>query len=135
MRQIIAEEDRMGRKLEMMGRKVVDVLEKVDILQHEDLPLGANHESNERLVFTGPADWTPDQAEQYIDWRIQLVDAHVAKLRQQLDDLPAKRPRWLRVTGGRSKAFGTGNGSGGGNGSGNGNSNGNGNGNGHDDIL
>src|SRR2546430_4775351 len=67
MRPIIAEEARMGRKLDMMGRKVVDVLEKVDILQHEDLPLGANHESNERLVFTGPADWTPDQAEQYID--------------------------------------------------------------------
>src|SRR2546429_1758857 len=83
MRPIIAEEDRMGRKLDMMGRKVVDVLEKVDILQHEDLPLGANHESNERLVFTGPADWTPDQAEQYIDWRIQLVDAHVAKLRSE----------------------------------------------------
>jgi len=121
----------MGRKLDMMGRKVVDVLEKVDILQHEDLPLGANHESNERLVFTGPADWTPDQAEQYIDWRIQLVDAHVAKLRQQLDDLTAMRRRWLAVTGGRSKVFGTGNGSG--NGSGNGN--GNGNGSGHDDIV
>ena len=121
----------MGRKLDMMGRKVVDVLEKVDILQHEDLPLGANHESNERLVFTGPADWTPDQAEQYIDWRIQLVDGHVAKLRQQLDDLTAMRRRWLAVTGGRSKVFATGNGSG--NGSGNGN--GNGNGNGHDDIV
>ena len=123
----------MGRKLEMMGRKVVDVLEKVDILQHDDLPLGTNQDANERLLFTGPADWTPDQAEQYIDWRIQLVDAHVAKLRQQLDDLTAMRRRWLAVTGGRSKVFGTGNGSG--NGSGNGNSNGNGNGNGHDDIL
>ena len=117
----------MGRKLEMMGRKVVDVLEKVDILQHEDLPLGTNQESNERLVFTGPADWSPDQAEQYIDWRIQLVDAHVAKLRQQLDDLTAMRRRWLAVTGGRSKVFGTGNGSG--------NGSGNGNGNGHDDIV
>ena len=102
----------MGRKLDMMGRKVVDVLEKVDILQHEDLPLGANHESNERLVFTGPADWTPDQAEQYIDWRIHLVDADVAKLRQQLDDLTAMRRRWLAVTGGRSKVLGNGNGSG-----------------------
>ena len=121
----------MGRKLEMMGRKVVDVLEKVDILQHDDLPLGTNQDSNERLVFTGPADWSPDQAEQYIDWRIQLVDAHVAKLRQQLDDLTAMRRRWLAVTGGRSKVFGTGNGSG--NGSGNGN--GNGNGSGHDDIV
>src|SRR5438105_14187479 len=133
MRPIIAEEDRMGRKLEMMGRKVVDVLEKVDILQHEDLPLGTNQESNERLVFTGPADWTPDQAEQYSDWRIQMVDAHVAKLRQQLDDLTAMRSRWLAVTGGRSKVFGTGNGSG--NGSGTGKRNGNGNGNGRDNIL
>src|SRR2546429_9511703 len=130
MRPIIAEEDRMGRKLDMMGRKVVDVLEKVDILQHEDLPLGANHESNERLVFTGPADWTPDQAEQYIDWRIQLVDAHVAKLRQQLDDLTAMRPRWLAVTGGRAKAFGPGDGRR--NGSRHGDTNGRRNGNGHD---
>src|SRR5207244_11796649 len=133
MRPIIAEEDRMGRKLDMMGRKVVDVLEKVDILQHEDLPLGASHDANEGVLFTGPADWTPDQAEQYIDWRIQLVDAHVAKLRQQLDDLTAMRRRWLAVTGGRSKVFGTGNGSGSGNGNSNGN--GNGNGNGHYDIL
>ncbi|HXL10298.1 MAG TPA: hypothetical protein VN955_02830 [Gemmatimonadales bacterium] len=133
----------MGRKLEMMGRKVVDVLEKVDILQHDDLPLGTNQDASERLLFTGPADWSPDQAEQYIDWRIQLVDAHVAKLRQQLDDLTAMRRRWLAVTGGRSKVFGTGNGSGNGssngssNGSGNGsgNGNGNGNGNGHDDVL
>src|SRR5204862_8041892 len=124
MRPIIAEEDRMGRKLEMMGRKVVDVLEKVDILQHDDLPLGTNQDANERLVFTGPADWTPDQAEQYIDWRIQLVDAHVAKLRQQLDDLTAMRRRWLAVTGRRSKVFGTGNGSRRGNRSGSGNSHG-----------
>jgi len=102
----------MGRKLEMMGRKVVDVLEKVDILQHDDLAPGTNQDANERLLFTGPADWSPDQAEQYIDWRIQLVDAHVAKLRQQLDDLTAMRRRWLAVTGGRSKVFGTGNGSG-----------------------
>src|SRR5437763_13856238 len=112
MRPIIAEEDRMGRKLDMMGRKVVDVLEKVDILQHEDLPLGANHESNERLVFTGPADWTPDQAEQYIHWRIQLADAHVANLRQQLADPTALRRRWRPATGGRAKAFGAGEGHG-----------------------
>lgn len=64
------------------------------------------------MVFTGPADWTPDQAEQYIDWRIQLVDSQVAKLRQELDDLTAMRRRWLAVTGGRSKVFGNGNGNG-----------------------
>src|SRR2546425_11084593 len=116
MRQIIAEEDRMGRKLEMMGRKVVDVLEKVDILQHEDLPLGANHESNERLVFTGPADWTPDQAEQYIDWRIPLVDAPVAKLRQQLGGLTGLRRRWVAGTGGPAQGVRTGERRGGGHG-------------------
>src|SRR2546423_13893042 len=110
MRPIIAEEDRMGRKLDMMGRKVVDVLEKVDILQHEDMPLVTNHESNERLVFTGPADWTPDQAEQYIDWRIQLVDGHAAKVRPQPDDLTAKRRRRPAGTGGRAQGVATGDG-------------------------
>src|SRR2546426_775799 len=73
-------------------------------------------ESKDRLIFTGPADWTPEQAEQYIDWRIHLVDADVAKLRQQLDDLTAMRRRWLAVTGGRSKVLGNGNGNGSGNG-------------------
>src|SRR5437879_3142045 len=58
----------------------------------------------------------PEQAEQYIDWRIHLVDADVAKLRQQLDDLTAMRRRWLAVTGGRSKVLGNGNGNGSGNG-------------------
>src|SRR5437667_4216916 len=125
----------MGRKLDLMGRKVIDVLEKVVVLEGQELQVQVRQDSvaKERLIFTGPADWTPDQAEQYIDWRIQLVDADAARLRQQLDDLTAMRRRWLAVTGGRSKVFGTGNGSG--NGSGNGNSNGNGNGNGHDDIL
>lgn len=108
----------MGRKLDLMGRK--EVLDKVDILDGQDLQLRQEVEVKERLVFTGPADWTPDQAEQYIDWRIQLVDIDVARLRQQLDDLTAMRRRWLAVTGGRSKVLANGSG------------NGNGNGNGHD---
>ena len=102
----------MGRKLDLMGRKVIDVLEKVDVLEGQDLQVRPDGASKERLIFTGPADWTPDQAEQYIDWRIQLVDAEVARLRQQLDDLTAMRRRWLAVTGGRSKVFGGGNGNG-----------------------
>ena len=106
----------MGRRLEMMGRKVVDVLEKVDVLEREEVQLRQDVAPREQLVFTGPADWTPDQAEQYIDWRIHLVDADVARLRQQLDDLTAMRRRWLAVTGGRSKVFGNGNGNGNGNG-------------------
>ena len=110
----------MGRKLDLMGRKVMDVLEKVDVLDVQDLHVRHDGAVKERLTFTGPADWSPDQAEQYIDWRIQLVDADVARLRQQLDDLTAMRRRWLAVTGGRSKVFGNGNGSGNGNGNGNG---------------
>ena len=106
----------MGRKLDLMGRKVIDVLEKVDVLERQDLQVRQDGASKDRLIFTGPADWTPDQAEQYIDWRIQLVDADVARLRQQLDDLTAMRRRWLAVTGGRSKVFGNGNGNGNGNG-------------------
>ena len=102
----------MGRKLDLMGRKVVDVLDKVDVLEGQDLHVRQDVEARERLIFTGPADWTPEQAEQYIDWRIQLVDTDVAKLRQQLDDLTAMRRRWLAVTGGRSKVFGNGNGNG-----------------------
>jgi|SRR3990172_1517278 len=105
----------MGRKLDLMGRKV-DVLDKVDVLEAQDLQLRQNVEVKERLVFTGPSDWTPEQAEQYIDWRIQLVDVDVARLRQQLDDLTAMRRRWLAVTGGRSKVVTNGNGNGNGNG-------------------
>ncbi len=114
----------MGRKLDMIGRKVVDVLDKVDILEREEVLVRQPGESKEQLVFTGPADWTPDQAEQYIDWRIHLVDAQVAKMRQELDDLTAMRRRWLSVTGGRSKVFGSGNGNGNGNGNGHGNGHG-----------
>jgi len=106
----------MGRKLDLMGRK--EVLEKMDVFEAQDAQLRQEVESKDRLIFTGPADWTPEQAEQYIDWRIHLVDADVAKLRQQLDDLTAMRRRWLAVTGGRSKVLGNGNGNG--NGSGNG---------------
>jgi len=100
----------MGRKLDLMGRK--EVLEKMDGFEAQDAQLRQEIESKDRLIFTGPADWTPEQAEQYIDWRIHLVDADVAKLRQQLDDLTAMRRRWLAVTGGRSKVLGNGNGSG-----------------------
>ncbi|HEY6157324.1 MAG TPA: hypothetical protein VIV88_07700 [Gemmatimonadales bacterium] len=119
----------MGRRLDMMGRKVTDVLAKMEVGERDEAHLVHEVEPKEPLVFTGPADWTPDQAEQYIDWRIQQVDQNVAKLRQQLDDLIAMRRRWLAVTGGRSKVFAAGSGTGTGNG------NGNGNGNGHDTVV
>src|SRR3989442_14629363 len=98
----------MGRKLDLMGRK--EVLEKMDVFEAQDAQLRQEVESKDRLIFTGPADWTPEQAEQYIDWRIHLVDAHVAKLRQQLDDLPAMPPGLLAGTGARSTVLGHGNG-------------------------
>ena len=72
----------------------------------------------EQMIFTGSSDWSPEQAEHYIDWRIQCVDSEIARLRQQLDDLIASRKRWLAVTGGRSKMFSNGNGNGNGNGHG-----------------
>ena len=53
----------MGRKLDLMGRKVMDVLEKVDVLEVQDLPVRHDGAVKERLTFTGPADWSPDQAE------------------------------------------------------------------------
>src|SRR5256886_11357455 len=95
----------MGRRLDMMGRKVTDVLAKMDGGERDEAQLVHEVEPKDQLVFTGPADWTPDQAEQYIDWRIHLVDANVARLRQQLDDLIGMRRRWLAVTGGRSQGF------------------------------
>jgi uncharacterized damage-inducible protein DinB len=56
----------------------------------------------------GSTDWSPEQTEQYIDWRLQNLDAEIAALRSQLDELTALRKRWLAVTGGRSKMNGNG---------------------------
>ncbi len=122
----------MGRKmLDVMGRKV-DLLEKVDVIEHEELKLlgdGVERgvERKDRLVFTSPSDWSPEQTEQYLDWRIHLVDAEITKLRQQIEDQSSLRRRWLTVTGGRSKLVGSSNGGSGNGGSGNGGS-----GNGHE---
>src|SRR5437773_146399 len=55
----------MGRKmLDVMGRKV-DLLEKVDVIEHEELKLlgdGVERgvERKDRLVFTSPSDWAPE---------------------------------------------------------------------------
>ena len=71
-----------------------------------------------QTLSVGSTDWTPDQAEQYIDWRLANLDGEIANLRAQLDDRLALRKRWLSVTGGRSKiGIGNGNGSTNGNGS------------------
>jgi hypothetical protein len=74
----------------------------------------------EQILSVGSTDWSPEQAELYIDWRLQNLDGEIARLRGQLDDLTAMRKRWLAVTGGRSKMNGSSNGNGNVNGGANG---------------
>src|SRR2546426_3002569 len=79
----------MGRKmLDVMVRKL-DLLEKVDVIEHEKLKLlgdGAERgvergvERKDRLVFTSPSDWSPEQTEQYLDWRIHRSEEHTSEL-------------------------------------------------------
>jgi hypothetical protein len=95
----------MGRKLGVFGPRA-EVLEAMNGNGHEE---GQAHASlSEQTLSTGSTDWTPEQAEQYIDWRLQNLDAEIAALRGQLDELIALRKRWLAVTGGRSKMNGNG---------------------------
>ena len=98
----------MVRKVEMLAAKA----EGEGALAREGLKLAQDMPLKEQVIFTGSSDWTPEQAEHYIDWRIQSVDSEIARLRQQLDDLIVSRKRWLAVTGGRSKVFGIANGNG-----------------------
>ena len=94
----------MGRRVDLMAASAATV---------ESLAgMGLEIPVKEQVIFTGSTDWSPEQAEHYIDWRIQQIDSDIARLRQQLDDLTASRKRWLAVTGGRSKMFANGNGNG-----------------------
>ena len=101
----------MGRKVELLAAKA-GAVEGEGAVEREGLKLAQDLPLKEQVIFTGSSDWTPEQAEHYIDWRIQSVDTDIARLRQQLDDLIAQRKRWLAVTGGRSKVFGVTNGNG-----------------------
>ena len=103
------QEDHMVRKAEMLAAKV-GAVEGEGALAREGLKLAEDMPLKEQVIFTGSTDWSPDQAEHYIDWRIQCIDSDIARLRQQLDDLISSRKRWLAVTGGRSKVFANGNG-------------------------
>lgn len=107
----VFQEDHMARKVEMLAVKA-DAVEGEAALGREGLKLAEDMPLKEQVIFTGSSDWTPEQAEHYIDWRIQCVDSEIARLRTQLDDLIASRKRWLAVTGGRSKVFGIANGNG-----------------------
>jgi len=110
-RSAASQEDDMVRKVEMLAAKA-GAVEGEGALEREGLKLAQDMPLKEQVIFTGSSDWTPEQAEHYIDWRIQSVDSEIARLRTQLDDLIASRKRWLAVTGGRSKVFGIANGNG-----------------------
>jgi hypothetical protein len=105
-----AQEDDMGRsRIDLMAANAVTA----ESLAGLEPPVPTAPPVKEQVIFTGSTDWSPEQAEHYIDWRIQQIDIDIARLRQQLDDLTASRKRWLAVTGGRSKMFnGNGNGNG-----------------------
>ena len=111
----------MAKKLGVFGARaeVLDALHGSEDNGHS--PKHSQHvdmEPPEQTLSLGSADWTPEQAEQYIDWRLQKLDMEIAGLRAQLEDLTVLRKRWLAVTGGRSKVNGgiNGNGSNGSNG-------------------
>jgi hypothetical protein len=95
----------MGRKLGVFGPRA-EVLDAMNGNGHEN----GKPESglSEQALTIGSTDWSPEQTEQYIDWRLQNLDAEIAALRSQLDELTALRKRWLAVTGGRSKMNGNG---------------------------
>ena len=98
-------EEHMGRKVELLASMGSNGIgHEIDTVPVVEMPL------KEQVIFTGSSDWSPEQAEHYIDWRIQVIDSEIGRLRQQLDDLTGVRKRWLAVTGGRSKMFTNGNG-------------------------
>lgn len=119
----------MQKKLGVFGPRN-EVVEALQASSDQNSPKHSHDGSvPEQALSVGSTDWSPEQAEQYIDWRLQNLDAEIARLRSQLDDLTVMRKRWLAVTGGRSKLNGNGisissNGNGNGNGSTNGGSNG-----------
>src|SRR2546430_15518468 len=98
------QEDHMGRKVELLAAKA-GAVEGEGAPEREGLKLAQDMPLKEQVIFTGSSDWTPEQAEHYIDWRIPSVDSEIARLRTQPDDPIASPQRWLARTGGRSKGF------------------------------
>jgi hypothetical protein len=91
-------------------------LKEVVALSRDESKLPHDAPPREQVIFTGSVEWTPEEAEHYIDRRIQLLDLEIARVRERLDDLIGMRKRWLAVTGGRSKMYANGNGHAGANG-------------------
>ena len=97
----------MARKLGVFGPRD-EVVAAMQATDHGESQPGTDTALPEQMLSIGSTDWTPEQAELYIDWRLQNLDAQIAALRTQLDELTATRKRWLAVTGGRSKMNGNG---------------------------
>jgi len=74
------QEDHMVRKVEMLAAKA-GAVDGEGAVEREGLKLAQDMPLKEQVIFTGSSDWTPDQAEHYIDWRIQCVDTEIARLR------------------------------------------------------
>jgi hypothetical protein len=108
----------MVKKLGVFGPRG-ELIEAMDADQngHNGSKASQDARQEQGSLTVGATEWTPEQAEQYIDWRLQNLDSEIAGLRGQLDELIATRKRWLAVTGGRSK-MGNGQANGGSNGSG-----------------
>ena len=82
----------MARKLGVFGPRA-EVLEAMNGSGNGSEPEGAKHEGSlsEQMLTSGSTDWTPEQTEQYIDWRLQNLDAEIAAL-SPLRLRPVKRP-------------------------------------------
>jgi len=63
----------MVRKVEMLAAKA-GAVEGDSAIEREGLKLAQDMPLKEQVIFTGSTDWSPDQAEHYIDWRIQCID-------------------------------------------------------------
>jgi hypothetical protein len=105
----------MVKKLGVFGPRT-EVVEAMQASEYQGTKPGYDAVLPEQTLAIGSTEWSPEQAEQYIDWRLQNLDSEIARLRSQLEELTAMRKRWLAVTGGRSKLNGNGNGNGIGNG-------------------
>src|SRR6266513_2080008 len=97
----------MARKLGVFGPRA-EVVAAMQAGDDQNPQAGPDAAMPEQTLSVGSTDWTPEQAELYIDWRLQNLDAEISALRSQLDELTATRKRWLAVTGGRSKMNGNG---------------------------
>lgn len=101
----------MVKKLGVFGPRN-EVVEAMHAADHQGSKASQDGLPPQQTLTIGSTDWTPEQAERYIDWRLQNLDGEIASLRSQVDGLILMRKRWLAVTGGRSK-IGNGNGNGG----------------------